>query len=118
MHLDFVGLSSPTIVYRVSDACKRAAERTVCDVSNAVLNVDFAPRAENAGDLPVRYYVVPGGTVRELLNKLDEVPIPAAGLDAVCPEQFVDRLCRHHELDMEGRHRVARTILGESVTQQ
>lgn len=86
---------------------------TACNVANAEFSNDFSPRATSPNDLPVRYYVVPDGTVSQLLDKMDSLPVPSAGIDEVSPDQFTERLHRHHELDVEGQHRIAKAILGK-----
>lgn len=88
-------------------------DETACDVANNEFSSDFSSRAENPNDLPIRYFVVQDGNVSQLLECLDNIPMPGAGLDAVQPEQFAERIRRHHELDVQGQHRVAKQILGE-----
>ncbi len=86
---------------------------TITSVSNAELTTDFSSQAKSPKDLPVRHWFVPDGNVEALLQKLDELPIPKAGLEPVFPEEFEDRMKRHHELDFAGQMRVAKRILGK-----
>lgn len=86
---------------------------TACDVANTEFSSDFSSRAEHPDDLPIRYYVVQDGNVSQLLECLDSIPLPAAGLDPVRPEEFPERMRRHHELDVEGQHRIAKQILAK-----
>ena len=59
----------------------------------------------------MRHYVVPDGSVKDLLEKMDELPIPKQGLEDIEPEEFVDRLKRQHLLDIAGQKRIAAKIL-------
>lgn len=87
---------------------------TITSVSNAELTTDFSSQAKSLQDLPVRHWVVPDGNIDALLSKLDEIPIPQAGLEPVSPEDFEERMKRHHELDFAGQMRVAKRILGKA----
>lgn len=82
------------------------------NVANAEFSNDYSEYAESHEDLPIRYHVVEGGSVAELLAKLDAIPPHESGVALVKPDEIEDRLRRHHQVDATGQARVAKRILG------